>query len=264
MVTARSARIMPSVVERSSANTFVSRLRRSRISAPLRVGKRALWSAARAVDQFRGVDALLLRANRIVRKTPVRVSVIVPTLGRPTLQRTVDSATWADEIIVVYDAPTPPSDHVVGENVSVHAIGPTGTWGAEQRQLGISKATGTHIAFMDDDDVYAPGVGRTIRDALSARPHRVHIFRMLDGETAYGGYGCVVVGAISTQMFIVPNDGQIGVWSKRYAGDFDFISSTLALRGGRPRFHDTVIALLRPKESQPTSSGEPVDPILQA
>lgn len=128
----------------------------------------------------------------------------------------------------------------------MYAHGPTNHWGAEQRNLGISTATGTHVAFIDDDDVYVKGAGDVVRRALMARPHRVHVFKMQDGDTECGGPGCVVQGYIGSPMFVVPNDGRLGSWSARYERDFDFISSTLAIRGCRARFHDDVIALIRP------------------
>lgn len=180
-----------------------------------------------------------------MRRPPPRVSVVVATVGRPTLQRTIRSASWADEIIVVFDAAEAPT--VLVDGATVYAVGPTHHWGAEQREFGISRATGTHIAFMDDDDVYTDDSGPLIRRALTARPSRVHVFKMRRRGREFGGYGCIAEGCIGSPMFIVPNDGALGRWSTRYAGDFDFIDSTLAARGGRPRFHEEVIALVRPE-----------------
>ena len=51
-------------------------------------------------------------------------------------------------------------------------------------------------------------------------------------------------------MFIVPNDGALGEWTTRRQGDFDFIRSTLARRHRRARFHDDVIAEIRPGEAR--------------
>ena len=85
--------------------------------------------------------------------------------------------------------------------------------------------------------------------ALAARPSRVHVFKMRDDIREYGGFDCIGQGSIGTPMFVVPNDGRLGRWSTRYEGDFDFISSTLAARNERPRFHEEVIALIRPSSS---------------
>jgi hypothetical protein len=172
---------------------------------------------------------------------------VIPTIGRPTLQRAIDSARWAAEIVVVYDADEIPARTPNGADV--YACGPTHHWGAEQRTLGIAKASGTHLAFIDDDDVYTDEAGDTISRALAAWPSRVHIFRMRRGDRVFGGPGCVWLGGISTQMFVVPNDQRIGRWTTRRAGDFDFISSTLAVLRRGPRFHDDVIALVDPESA---------------
>ena len=68
-------------------------------------------------------------------------------------------------------------------------------------------------------------------------------------DHVYGGYGCVYDGGIGTPMFVIPNDGSTGTWTKRRQGDFDFITSTLARHRRRPRFHEEVIAEIRPHEA---------------
>lgn len=230
---------------------LIERLRRSRAAPPLRTARDAFRATSTRLGIPRASDTALARLNGWCRKPP-RVTVIVATIGRSTRQRTVDSASWACEVIVVYDAAEVPG--TVPSGATAYACGPTGHWGAEQRDLGISRAAGTHIAFMDDDDVYATGVGPVIMRALTARPSRVHVFRMRRGDREFGGYGCVVEGSIGSPMFVVPNDGRLGHWSSRYAGDFDFISSTLAVRRRRPRYHPEVIAVVRPEHDQSGSA----------
>ncbi len=68
------------------------------------------------------------------------MSVVIPTLGRDTLRDAIASASWADEVIVVFDAASVPAD--APEGVEVFACGPSGNWGAEQRSMGIARATG--------------------------------------------------------------------------------------------------------------------------
>jgi glycosyltransferase involved in cell wall biosynthesis len=192
-------------------------------------------------------DRLLAAVNaRVGRKTP-RVSVIIPSVGRDTLRDAVASARWADEVIVVFDAASVPADPPPG--VRVFACGPSGNWGAEQRSMGIARATGSHLAFIDDDDVYTPRAPDIVSRALAARPGRVHIFRMRKASRVYGGHGCIYDGGIGTPMFVIPNDGSTGTWTKRRQGDFDFITTTLARHRRPPRFHDEVIAEIRPSEA---------------
>jgi len=38
----------------------------------------------------------------------------------------------------------------------------------------------------------------------------------------------VVFGNVSTQMIVLPAGGRWGRWERRYGGDFDFLTSTLA------------------------------------
>jgi len=190
------------------------------------------------------VESVLLEVNKRVRREHPRVSVVIPSIGRDTLQRAVDSASWAHEVIVVFDAPTTPADRPSG--ATVLACGPSNHWGAEQRRLGIDRATGTHLAFMDDDDEYTTCAADVVPRALAARPGRVHIFGMRKGQHVYGGRGCVYDGGVGSPMFVVPNDGALGEWTTRRQGDFDFIRSTLARRRRRACFHDDVIAEIRP------------------
>lgn len=194
----------------------------------------------------RASDAVLAAVNTLVRRKPPRVSVIIPSVGRDTLQEAIGSAAWAYEVIVVFDAETVPADAPTG--VAAFACGPSGHWGAEQRRLGVAHATGTHLAFIDDDDVYTAGAGDAVGRALTARPGRVHVFRMRKGQHIYGGHGCLYDGGIGTPMFVVPNDGATGEWTTRRQGDFDFITSTLGKRRRTARFHQEVIAEIRPYE----------------
>lgn len=227
--------------------TFVDGLRGTHAAALARWVRDSGRRTSSRVGVPRASDRLLAAVNaRVGRKTP-RVSVIIPTVGRDTLHHAIASASWADEVIVVFDAASVPADAPHG--VEVFACGPSGNWGAEQRTLGIARATGSHLAFIDDDDVYTPGACNIVSRALAARPGRVHIFKMRSARHVYGGYGCIYDGGIGTPMFVIPNDDSTGTWTERRQGDFDFITSTLARHRRRPRFHEEVIADIRPHEA---------------
>jgi glycosyltransferase involved in cell wall biosynthesis len=172
--------------------------------------------------------------------TTPRISIVVATANRPTLRRALRSCRWADEIVVVFDAEEPPW-HPPGCVVLAH--GPTRVWGHPQRNVGIEAATGTHVAFMDDDDLYTRGAGDLIRTALAASPDRVHVFCMRNRDKVYRGP--VESGKIGTPMFVVPIE-PVGTWTTRYSGDLDFITETMRLRGDEPVFHPEVIANINP------------------
>ncbi len=144
----------------------------------------------------------------------VRLSIIVATSGRDTLSRTIESITEQmlpdDELIVKRDA--------------------TGDWGATPRQRAMKQATGTHLLFIDDDDVYLPGAFTKIREGVKQHPSSPLIFQI---ELPWGRLFKAQVlesGNVSTAMFCVPNvPTRLGAWTTRYQADFDFISSTVAL-----------------------------------
>ena len=55
------------------------------------------------------------------------------------------------------------------------------------------------------------------------------------------------VGYVGTPMLCIPNKpGNVGTWSSRYEGDYDFAASTMELRGDEPVLHDDVIATVAP------------------
>jgi hypothetical protein len=182
----------------------------------------------------------------------VRLSVVIPTLGRPSLADTLASCADADEIVVVLDTargtvelpcPLPPN--------AVFAEGSFGvTGGHAGRVHGIGLATGTHLAFMDDDDIYLPDAIDLMRTHACDRPvifrmdHYNHGILWRDRTLEFGN--------VSTQMYVVPNDpGRLGSWEphvpglKEPGGDYTFIASTVE-KMGDPVWREEIVAKLRP------------------
>ncbi|MEV7232379.1 glycosyltransferase family 2 protein [Polymorphospora sp. NPDC051019] len=92
------------------------------------------------------------------------VSVVIPTVGRPSLRRAVDSALAQTrpphEILVAFDGTAPAADPTPWRDAwpdrPVRCLvagdgGPTAT-----RTTGVEAATGTLVAFLDDDDEWLP------------------------------------------------------------------------------------------------------------
>lgn len=158
------------------------------------------------------------------------ISVIIPTVGRESLAAAKASAAGADEIIVV-------------ENQD-------GDHGYSARSRGIQQATGTHLAFLDDDDVYTPGAVDLMREAACERPV---IFRM--DHHRHGvmwRQPFLEFGNVGTPMFLVPNQpDQLGEWAEHApglaepGGDFTFISGCVE-RMGRPVWREEIVCTVRP------------------
>jgi glycosyltransferase involved in cell wall biosynthesis len=160
-------------------------------------------------------------------------SVIVGTAGRKTLRRTLRSITSelepGDELFVLRDE--------------------SGDAGDTPRNQTMHRAAGSHLLFMDDDDVYVPGAFAAMRRFADDNPGRIGIFRI---EYTTGPKRWRVPELrnrnVSTQNFLVPNvPGKLGVWEHRGTihGDYTFIEETARLQG-EPIFVDEVTVRVRP------------------
>ena len=192
----------------------------------------------------------------VVETTPPTLTVVIPTIGRRTLARTLASIRSqallaGDEVLLVCDGDFPDSRRVWSESGLAGRMlwidgGPSRDWGMTARTRGIEQAVGEWLLFMDDDDVYLPGAFAAIRQALFLAPRRPHLFRMRSVHARGGliwGHREVKCGNVSTQCFGVPNDhARMGRWSPRYEGDYDFIASTLLHYAEGPVWREEVIA----------------------
>lgn len=155
------------------------------------------------------------------------ISFIVPTTGRPSLIDTLRSIECqaGDEILVIGNggdvALDPRVTHIRMENRH--------DWGATERMVGLAAAKGRYLAFMDDDDVYAPCARGYMADAVATTPDQPVLFRMQypDGHQLWAT-PAIAMGNVSTQMMLIPNDrAKLGSWlSGRRECDFDFLASS--------------------------------------
>lgn len=181
-----------------------------------------------------------------------RVSVIVPTIGRDTLQRTLHSCAAADEVIVVLDSKAQLGE-LNGLAASVTATVEGGDHGYTARTLGMSLATGTHLAFLDDDDVYTPEAISLFRSAACERPV---IFRMDHPDNGlFWRSQELRFGNVGTPMFLVPNNApRLGVWERHQSGrqpggDFTFIKGCVDQMGA-PLWREEVVARVNPSNGK--------------
>lgn len=121
-------------------------------------------------------------------------------------------------------------------------------WGNEARDLMMAKATGTHLLFIDDDDVHTPDALTVIREAVSLAPTVMHIFRMAHGDGLTWAQEDFAVGNVGTPMVCFPNLPDKASWQNKDGpiSDFRFIHETLKIVGGPPRWYENVVAELRP------------------
>lgn len=184
----------------------------------------------------------------------MKLSVIVPTVGRWTLERTLASCADADEIVLVVDDAVADGWEPEGlaRNVVVDRV-VGGDHGYTARTRGMALATGTHLAFLDDDDVYAPGAVALIRAVAGEVPI---VFRMAHPEHGVLWRDPVLrFGNVGTPMFVVPNDpARLGVWAPHApglpepGGDFTFLAGCCE-RMGAPVWREEVVAVIRPLPS---------------
>lgn len=186
-----------------------------------------------------------------------RLSIIVPTHdgdGLDTLFRSVEDQLipdFHDELIVVGDVHDGSLFHV---ELRVRTKGYTYVpfdaghhcWGHCQINHGITQAHGDYLIFIDDDDCFPDGALDSVRRAIAeqstprplmfkfwSRRHNLYLpVRHEVRESAIGGHAMVV-----------PNISErLGKWECRYAGDYDWITSTLAHWPAGPAWYDDVIA----------------------
>ena len=181
----------------------------------------------------------------------MKLSIVIPTLGRPSLEAALESCKDADEIVVVLDTSrggTIPCKLPQNAILLEGSFGVTG--GHAGRLHGMHHATGTHLAFFDDDDVYTPGAIEVMRTAAENVPT---IFRM-DHYSLGVLWRTPVIefGNVSTQMYVVPNKPELfGEWTPvaphlpQPGGDYTFIKETVEKMGG-PVWREEIIAILRP------------------
>ena len=160
-------------------------------------------------------------------------SIIVGTAGRRTLRRTLHSITSqlepGDELFVLRDD--------------------SGDAGDTPRNQTMHRAAGSHLLFMDDDDVYVRGAFAKMRRFADENPGRIGIFR-IEYTTGPKRWGVPELRNrnVSTQNFLVPNvPGKLGVWEHRGTvhGDYVFVEETARLQG-EPIFVDEVTVRVRP------------------
>jgi hypothetical protein len=165
--------------------------------------------------------AVTIAIERITAETrsarALSISYIVPTIGRDSLARAIDSIDlWPGDELLIARSDTP-----------------AGGWGAYERNEALKVARCGWLAFLDDDDIFLPGAraAHALGIASAVRRHTIApiIFKM-----RYSGTGNVVwktpelcYGNVGTPMMLVPNDPEhLKPFSARHGQDWDFLEGS--------------------------------------
>jgi glycosyltransferase involved in cell wall biosynthesis len=193
-----------------------------------------------------------------------RISCIIPTAGRPSIEHCLASIVPQlgpqDEVLVIGDVTDGP---LLRTEAIVKSFGPqavylpapkTGhSWGHREINFGMSKATGDWFTFNDDDDIWTPGCIESIRDAASKADNRPILFRFLTyhGFLAWTNRNLFVQDQVGGHCIVCPNiPSKLGKWGDHYQGDWTFIEETVNLHGGPVQiiWREEVIAIARPAQ----------------
>jgi glycosyltransferase involved in cell wall biosynthesis len=181
----------------------------------------------------------------------MKLSIITPTLGRPTLKRAVDSALAAmgpvDELIVVGDGPQPNAHWCEDYDSRLQYVeyGPTRCWGAAQYDWGMELATGDWIMFLPDDDMLTPHACDSVR-RLVTPGNQVHVFACLMQHWGIILCKSKLVCEVTLSQLVVPNIDVPVKLADDSSQTFDHAYLTKLLKHfgqSDPVYHDEVIGI---------------------
>lgn len=191
------------------------------------------------------------------------LTVIVPTISRPSLGRTLLSLLhqpWRrpDVVLVLPDGNQPRAKQLSVQfparfkYVRVPWREPKKDQSHTPRnwvlhEVGLST---THFTVLDDDDVWTPDALELIRTKVSLAPAAMHLFRM-DGRND-PRIGKILwedkevrKGNVGTPMSVCPFDDHVAKYEEqKYGGDFTFIKSESETH--EVVWHEEVTTILTP------------------
>lgn len=192
----------------------------------------------------------------------MKLSLLLATIGRPTLLRTLRSLeqqAWqpGDEVMILTDGNHEEVAKLLLEENFHQSLpirhltitdGPHKDWGHTPRNRTMHLAQGDFLCHFDDDDVALPGMIASIHQVLGAP--LVHMFRMIDYKSqrqVWTKKGLLQRRHVSTQNVVHPNDPKkFGRWGSFYGGDAQFIMQTAKFYQGRVCFHDLITCVYKP------------------
>jgi len=171
----------------------------------------------------------------------MKLSILIPTIGRDTLKRAVESISTSPEIqiVLVGDGEFLGSflyTAQVGENgfTIIHRFPRSGDCGYSARNIGLPAATGEWLAFMDDDDYFTPEGVRTILEYCNSHHEKPAVFKMQRlafGDTLWHVPELRLANQ-GQQQFVCRNSPHLPRWQTHYSADFDWMKAVASSVGG--------------------------------
>lgn len=200
-------------------------------------------------------------------KSPTKLAIIIPTIGRPTLEDTLLSIRRQlrgdqHSVHIVADgeeATKKAYPYFKAIDFDYHFFfhspwrEPARDWGHSPSNWIIDHLMGfdywTHIARMDDDDIYTPNAISTMQRFGTIYPHIPLIFQMLLGNdhVLWRTKDQMGMGNYGTPCFLIPRNNPMPHWGNRYIGDADYIQEANDLIC-KPIWIDRIVADIRPHE----------------
>ncbi len=192
------------------------------------------------------------------------LSVVIPTIGRDTLERTLHSLhkqpeSAGVEVLVVADTFGGYSYPLINARELVEAEGDC--WlehdagvhcvGQPQRTAGMTAAAAPWVWFSQDDDIAAVDSLACIEAAIDAQPRpRPIFFRLLaHWRELIWRTPTLALGNIDADCLVFPRHiAQRCQWGLRYEGDFDVACQAFNFSGGDVGWVDQVVSIARPDE----------------
>jgi hypothetical protein len=173
--------------------------------------------------------------------TAPTICVLIPTVGRPSLARMLQSMreqdlAAGDEVLLVSDdhhddaAATWAAAGLPGRHVPL-SDGPHRDWGHTPRNRAHALVRAHYLLHADDDDVLLPGALARVRGALRDHPKDFHLFPFVRHRDRHlvGSERVLAHGHIGTPNLVHPIGIPLGRWGTAHGGDAAFITGTIAL-----------------------------------
>lgn len=190
------------------------------------------------------------------------LTVTIPTVGRATLERTLQSiraqtTASAVEILVVGDthagtyaaalASVPRLCGQYGARYLAHDGGQH-MFGQPQRQYGMEHAQGAWLMWSQDDSHWTPTAYAAITAAIRDGPPCPLIGQVQVQMGHVVGVGpSLALGTLDADGLCLPNQPErLGRWGLVYEGDWHMARETIALWGGQVRWIDALLAVAQP------------------